>query len=388
MLIELDQIKLTASNSLQPTFSEADKPRIIEQNRLLLEQLSCNQQGMMWYSQPQRAIRDFTIKPTLLSNCVQLMHHALSDLEENNKNTQKHPVFANTEFYVQYAQPQSAPRRLLIVVGESWVYGGNVRDMNTEVYAESELSFAYGLYHTMGACAAQMIDADLYQYAYPGNCNTAMLYWLEQRLPLLTRMQYDEFYVLIQHTDPIRDSGMTLGIENLTGQHSEYSKFVNHCGDRNITWANSNEWIQYYHNWCAQRLNSIVEQYPQVKLQHWGNFGVPTPSIPTQYHTVPFSWTQYNGYLEGYDMPTPPVTNSVLHNNISTADPDLDAQQASVEHGERCHTLWEQVSPRCLNLHTHYPTLPSHALWASRLTANVRHGTLPSAPQIFTEDNP
>jgi hypothetical protein len=323
------------------------------------------------------------IKPTQLVQCTQAQHNKLCN-PHNNDFT--HPVFANTEFHKVNSDRR---RHLLVMVGESWVYGGKIRDMDIEQYAETALSFSHAVHRTVGARAAEMLGADLYQYAYPGNNNYAMLYWLEQHLPELVNLpEYEQVFVLIQHTDQLREIGQPLGIQQLTGENSVWSSTLNRLGTGEHTWQNIEHWLTTYTAPITQTLNRLTElnSIKPVHILHWGNFAPVHHWQPAKFSVHPQSWTQFNAQLEGISIPDQLFHNTGMISAVYTQNSKTD-YTCNVETAELTQQYWDSLSAQCLNLHNHYPSMMSHGLWAAQLTAAWRRAGLPSAPQIFEKEN-
>lgn len=300
------------------------------------------------------------IKPTKLENCVLAMHNI-------HYGATQHLIFPNSEFYVQYSVPT---RRLLISVGESWCYGGNIRDMDNDAYAETALSMSHAVHRTVSAQCAKQLGADLYQYAYPGNCNYAMLYWLEQNLPWLANMNYDQVYVLLQFTDQNRDLGAEVGISQLCGSDYESQlKLLRKPVTR------SSHWFTEYTQWYEHRLNTLLNNHEVQHTVLWGNFFTPqnfSHSERKKFTVHPHSWCEHAAQLEGVQLPTAPTANSVLYDTIqcvTEAEPTIQLQ-AALQH-------WWEHSGLCSS----YPAMCAHTLWANTLATQLtqRNSTFRSA---------
>ena len=110
--------------------------------------------------------------------------------------------FCNSELSTENAYDTNS---LVINVGESWCYGGSIRDMNLK-YTESVESLHKAFYTTMGAQMAKLSQSDLHQFTYPGNCNTAMFRWLSDRLcDIVNNPKYTKVLLVIQQTDHLRE---------------------------------------------------------------------------------------------------------------------------------------------------------------------------------------
>ena len=321
---------------------------------------------------------DITVFPTQLRQCTQAMHNALSRQHDSPPFT--HPVFANTEFY-----KSNNRKNLLVMVGESWVYGGKIRDMNIQAHDESVHSFAHAVSRTVGACAADLLNADLYQYAYPGNNNYAMSQWLVENLATLVNMpQYQQVFVLIQHTDQLREIGQPRGITALCGEHSVFTHTVNRLVTGENTWQNIDHWLRTYTAPITHTLNQLTElnHIKPVHIAQWGNFANVQADQSAQYHQHTTSWTQFNAQLEGITIPDVQYSNAGLNTAVFTHS-SIEQEQHRISIIEHIDEYWSELSPRALGLHQHYPSRISHRLWAAQLTTAWRQAGLPSAPQKF-----
>lgn len=300
------------------------------------------------------------IKPTKLENCVLAMHNIYMGAKQ-------HLIFPNSEFYVQYTVPT---KRLLISVGESWCYGGKIRDMNNQAYAETPLSMSHAVHRTVSAQCAKQLGADLYQYAYPGNCNYAMLYWLEQNLPWLASMHYDEVYVLLQFTDQNRELGAELGISSLCGDD-----YAHQLEDLRKPVTNSVDWFNTYTQWYEHRLNTLLNKHPVEHTLVWGNFFVPQNFSLSQHRNFtvhPQSWCEFTASLEGVQLSQSPTANSIIYDTINCV--------AESEHTVQLQTaqqLYWEHSVLCNS----YPAMCAHTLWANLLNTQLqgRNSTFRSA---------
>ena len=376
----LDQIQYSLDHSVPASIQSEDILDVMLHDRAFTEKLSDTESHE---SYPIRAEMQgnepyhITVFPTQLRQCTQAMHNALC----NQDHTQfTHPVFANTEFYKNRGRPN-----LLVMVGESWVYGGKIRDMNIQAHDESISSFAHAVSRTVGACAADLLHADLYQYAYPGNNNYAMTQWLVENLPTLVNMpQYQQVFVLIQHTDQIREIGQPEGISALCGEHSVFTATVQRLITGENTWQNIDHWLRTYTAPITHTLNQLTElnHIKPVHVLQWSNFANVQHTHSTQFSVHPQSWTQFNAQLEGITIPDVQYSNAGLNTAVFTHS-SIEQEQHRISIIEHIDEYWSELSPRVLSLHQHYPSRISHRLWAAQLTTAWRQAGLPSAPQKF-----
>lgn len=102
-------------------------------------------------------------------------------------------VRSDLEFYLKRNKDT-----LVIIVGESWVYGESLRSHYTTEY------LAASLYNTVGARLALYADADLHQYSIPGNSNALGFEGLRKVLKYHEHNNYEKVYVVYQLTEPFR----------------------------------------------------------------------------------------------------------------------------------------------------------------------------------------
>jgi hypothetical protein len=314
---------------------------------------------------PARPISELKIYPTQLKYCSSLLH-AIST------NQSSKPLYANSEFHVKYKDTTNDT--LLLVIGESWVYGGSYRDMNND-HTESDLSVAHALWRTMGATAAKLLGADLYQYAYPGNNNISMLYWLQKELPRIKQLGYKTIKVLFQITDVVREMGVPTGIEQMTGKHKHVA-FAKHLVTGTHTWDNIAHWLRFYNNYLQRELDELVESN-EIDLITWGNFVRPGFAVRGS-NTISQSWTQFSAGLEGYAIKDTRFHDATIYNNVFTLGKEDNS--AEITEMESIRGYWAN-SVTGLGLHPAYPSPTSHRLWASEITKPWRgeRGRVPSA---------
>ena len=276
------------------------------------------------------------------------------------------PFFANTEFKTTQ---KYANKKLVINLGESWCYGGNIRDMNLD-FTESEQSFTRALYYTMGAMMARLSLSDLHQFAYPGNNNVAMLRWLSHRLcDIIT--DYDDILVVVQHTEHMREfSGgnheeldTCEALRDLIGSHGDDPWFDTHQEFNEYYW-------HHLWNWLAEIIsNARTQTQKNIDVMVWSNFcQLPENIADRNFMWVPESWTQFNLNLEGGECPDTvfhsPGFVDVMKKHVK--NPDLAFCEAEVDRIEAVRRWWINSNHR-LGLHHQYPNKISHSLWASRI---------------------
>ena len=279
--------------------------------------------------------------------------------------------FCNSELSIENS---AGSNTLVINVGESWCYGGSIRDMDLK-YTESVESLHKAFYTTMGAKMAKLSQSDLHQFTYPGNCNTAMFRWLSERLyDIVSNPKYNKILLVIQQTDHLReftDHGQgilpsTPELQNLLSHQSDYSDkklFDNHTEFNHTYWHLLWSWLEDILADVRERTSKTID------VIMWSNFFDLPPEVNDHdWQNIPESWMKFTSRLEGGDCPntifgTPDFLNILKHyvKNI-----DIEFVESEVKAREKVQQWWERSHFR-LNLMPYYPTDVSHALWAGQI---------------------
>lgn len=271
--------------------------------------------------------------------------------------------FANTEFLLTGKNS----KRLCIVIGESWCYGGKIREMNKDG-TESAQSFTKAVTQTMGAWCAHLTDSDFYQNAFPGD-NTSNMVRKAKNAVEKYSSQYEEILLLVQFTDVIRESG----VYNSLPEWDHVRQYID-------AWEQYNErmhfltWLNHYETGYLQQLQDGCA-LPNVKICVWKNFTPWSLTLQqrkgfTKITTVDSCWLNYISEQEGYPVKMRYFNNpgcldrseeNSFGNSIVISDIII---QEELERIERLHHYWDNVSPQRARMSIHYPSAHAHQSWA------------------------
>lgn len=300
------------------------------------------------------------------------------------------PLFCNTLISCDHANSEP-DRSLLINVGESWCYGGQIRDMDLE-YKESFLSLRRAFQHTMGSWMADSTQSDMVQFAYPGNNNTAMMRWLSDNLTELAHnTPHNKVYVVMQHTDHCR--------EFFGGNHEELTTYkpmldlleldLRGKGDGNPNKSellnDHTEFLETYWNiqwdWMEDILTKArLQTGKDIQAITWSNFfNIKFQNTGRSFKTVPISWNHFNQSIEGGELLDGDWGNTHFLNLLKTVcrNIDMDYVEEQVRYIESLHDWWTTSCHRG-NLQPQYPSVVSHNIWALYLINQAGWLTYPN----------
>lgn len=282
-----------------------------------------------------------------------------------HRSGETHGMFPNTEFLLS-----DHNNKLTIVIGESWTYGGKIRDMNIEG-GESRESFTCGITETVGPWLGYLLETDLYQNAFPGDDNSNMV---RKACNAINRFKdhYDEIFVFVQFTDVIRESGLHRGLP----ENDHVLNWMNQKIDNPELRLPVVEWLNFYENGYLDTLN-IASKHANVKTCVWKNFAPwsLTPDQQARFQNLTFvqnCWINYISELEGF-----PVNIRYFNNaaSLSQAPGDfgdnfiMDDEFVVDELSriERLHKYWDDISSRRGSMGIHYPSRIGHQLWSLKI---------------------
>ena len=279
-----------------------------------------------------------------------------------------HGMFPNTKFLLQHSNIELVDT-LTIVVGESWCYGGKIRDMN-KGGGESRDSFVKALTKTMGANIARLGGTDLLQSAFPGD-NTSNMVQKAISAVEQYRHTYKHIRVLVQFTDVIRESGVLSSLPD----DDHMKKFYGDGIAPNVE-STPMPFLDFLNSYETGYLDKLSKQcdYDNVDICVWKNF---TPwSInqeqQAQYKNIKFipgCWVNYLSDMEGYDVNiryfnNPAMVSSEFQSMIDTPQSIVEQELDRIE---RMHDYWDSVSGERAGLNVHYPSMEGHRLWALKI---------------------
>ena len=285
--------------------------------------------------------------------------------------------FPNTEFAL-YRQ-QTGKQRLVMLFGESWCYGGKIRDMIIGSHpTEGNRSLIKAVTTTVGPRIAQITNSDLFQSAWPGNNTTDMFTDAEAQLPNWTNKGYNKILVVLQITDPHRCANShwlhdTDFIRNWTPKISVPAEQP----DLDITVA---EWLYMYDRSFLVWADALKVKYPNADFVVWKNFSpwcVPKEERDAfKCKTPDVDWTSFNANLEGLDldqrrmMSNPALIDRSQAGHVINWCPSTTQKWCDEQLGymETLHDYWDSESFNRLQMNMIYPNEYSHKLWAMHLS--------------------
>jgi len=232
-------------------------------------------------------------------------------VEQRNGHRQNN--FPNTELCIR-----KGTDTLVIIVGESWTYGGHIRDHITGMDStESPESFANAINVTLGSRIAAFLDCDLHQSAWPGDQTTNMFIKLEKLLDYYctTPNNYKNIHLVAQITDSHRDESHP---DLYEGYH--IAEMVN----RGNIGQTITEWMEEYDLSFLEWAERLTEKYDKnIDAVVWKNFNPWIPSLEKckKYKNVSIvdcDWSTFIASLEGVALPTDRVLN-----HAAQLSPDL-----------------------------------------------------------------
>lgn len=272
--------------------------------------------------------------------------------------------FINTRFKIEKDKS-----RLCLVTGESWTYGGGIRDM---YLVESPVSIARATHTTMGSVLAHITDSDLYQDAFPGDC-TGNIVRKTINAVKQQKDQYDEVLVFVQFSDPVREYGYLHALE----ENDHIKQNILHHQETGET-MNVITWLKFYERGYLKKLNEECN-FDNVKICVWKNFSPwwlakEELEVYENLITIDSCWTNFNSTLEGYpvDMQyfsNPGCLDTTDNQSFGRLFDKMSDQFVSdeLERMERRQTYWEDISPNRISLNVFYPNRVSHQLWAMNI---------------------
>lgn len=300
---------------------------------------------------------------------VEFFDRLASDVVETRQDSRVNN-FPNTEFALY-----KRSKKLLMFFGESWSYGGKIRDMVPGNLAEESLeSVVRGFTLTVGPKMAQIMDSDLYQSAWPGDHTTNMFEKFERVLPDWIN-KYNEIKVCIQITDPHRCSN-ACHIYDTPFINTYTKKIIDDPQDVGVT---AEQWLYEYDKSFLVWADEIMSKHKQVEIVLWKNFNpwCVDKNEREQYKckTPELDWTTFNAQLEGVDLlPGRQISNPamLLENEINCMIGWVPSTPSSWKREqlqciENVQNYWNELSFARLKMNVTYPSQTSHRLWAMQL---------------------
>lgn len=297
---------------------------------------------------------DFTYSPMYNSNCW-ILKDAVEVLlnDDNIKPNWIEHAAEYTEFHIKRKK-----ETLLIVVGESWAYGETLPGIATGI---QKFNFYSQLEHCFGPKLAITLDADLYQYAVPGNCNFYMFKELKRILNHVSTMGYKKIRVCMQMTEPGREHPIRTELEKDNHPLLELYAF-----DKKQSFK---EWLTKYDEIFFNEYDRLINEYPGViESMLWKNFcTINTNRADRLFKIIDTSWIQYSGRILGRTIAVPSfyavgwlaTMQAEYSNYIEFNEKELLKELDVIELSNE----FIKVNP----LHSHHPNQYGHSLWAQFL---------------------
>lgn len=170
----------------------------------------------------------------------------------------------NTDFFLG-ADKDS----ITIIVGESWTYGEMIRVDKTGARVQDSIeateSFEQAISNTIGAKIAKILDSDLHQSAWPGNCNA---YYFKRLDSLIERYKdcYDKVYVVACITEHFREESCApTGIFPDMVSHKFW-----HTDDH--SYKTPEHFLSDYESIYLDHLEHLAQNNSNLQIVCWKNF--------------------------------------------------------------------------------------------------------------------
>lgn len=287
--------------------------------------------------------------------------------------------FPNTEFLVyrnkslHTGQPVDT---MLMFVGESWCYGGKIRDMQVGFPSgESVESFRHALNTTVGAQLSQQMNCDLHQCCWPGDQTSNMFQKAERMLDQhIAENRYKKYRVVIQITDSHRDENIC----NVYPPDNHVRKLV----EQDDVGLTSSDWLAYYDRGFLEWADRMIAKYPDhdVDVLVWKNFNPWNISDSERNSfvckTVDKCWAHFCAELDAFELdPRQEVNNANqcetgTYINFARCTSKNTDQQWRVTQLDCIDKLYTYISEQARNrtgVFDGYPTPVGHRIWAVQL---------------------
>lgn len=286
--------------------------------------------------------------------------------------------FPNTEFIVRRNEMMHPPHdktdTMLVFVGESWCYGGKIRDMQVGYPSgESVESFRHALTTTVGIKMSEQMNCDLHQSCWPGDQTSNMFMKAEQMIPQHIG-KYKKIRVAIQITDSHRDENAYM-----TYPENNHVRKLVEQGDVGLSVS---EWLAEYDRGFLAWADRIRAQYPQqdIEILVWKNFNPWNISKQERSnykcHTVDACWSHFVADIDGYYLEADQELNNAnqlsLDENINIVrctknNTDQAWRDRQLMYVDRFYDYINDHSQFRSKNFDGYPTPQGHRLWAIQL---------------------
>jgi len=321
---------------------------------------------------------------------VQRFHQNWNTLKNFDFKDLNHEIYLNqtVKFWpnTEFRATQGIPtKKLILCIGESWCYGGQIRDMNCEVYSESFNSVFDALFNTMGSWLSYYTQADLHQFAIPGNNNTQMVQYLNDRLTDIASESYTDILITLQMTDHCREFGVNCLDEILPTDSPMKGMFPENRTNCELYADHKDYNSKYWNNlwnWVDQILcKARADTGKNIECMMWSNF-FNTKLLPgdRSFMLNPQSWNHFGHSLEGGVISDPDFYNTQFipypEGMIPMYNPDWEYVEDQITQMEIMQQWWIDSANR-MYMHHQYPSKLAHQLWALQLVNKAGWLTYP-----------
>lgn len=300
---------------------------------------------------------------------VRVFPKPVTEIAEERNGTRENN-FPNTEFMIKRDNADT----LIVMCGESWVYGGKHRDMVVGLNSdESPQSFSKACDSTVGSWLGYYLNADVHQSAWPGDHSSQIFINMERIVDHhVQHSNYKRIRVAVQVTDSHRD-------ENFYSVYAGTQSHVPNMIERGNIGQTTTEWLAEYDLGFLLWAKRIKEKHPNtdIDIVVFKNFNPWVPTLEeckqTGVNFVEVDWTTFSADLEYFNLP---VHKRVL-NNASQLDPTLSelakitsqTQEFREQQAECINSIYNyyQYSATRLGLLSNYPSTENHNLWALQI---------------------
>lgn len=278
----------------------------------------------------------------------------IKEIYKNDVNKQPYwlPHFEeNTEFYLKRNK-----KNILINIGESWTYGESLDPIAT---ALGKFDFETQINQCFGARLAVSLDADLYQYAVPGNCNYYMQTEFERIAQYVSTLDYENIYVAMQVTEPGREEALHFELKGLWTKL--YVKNQN---------KDFRDWVREYDERCFKHFDRTLTSYlPNAKAILWKNFCKTCTDVRyDSFKVIEKSWIQHSADMYGISLEMPEFYSvgwydGLFKNHISKLKINKKYSIKQLDIIEQSNNM---ISENHV-YHKPHPTKENHLLWSQYL---------------------
>jgi len=259
----------------------------------------------------------------------------------------------NTEFFVKRNK-----KNLLLNLGESWTYGESLGEIAT---ASEKFDLHTQLDHCFGPKLSLLLDADIYQYAVPGNNNFYIQTELERILEYVTTLGYENIYVNIQITEPSREF---IILDELRDSNHGFKLLYDkkYLKENRPTFQ---EWLQLYDKFSLEYIENAVSKYKNIKTLVWKNFCKFQHNLSTV-NTVETTWIEFSATVNGHKLTSPDFYNVKWLNEFIKTNKAVQIENKYLNKQLKLIDISNKYLGSS-SYHIPHPDETQHSLWALKL---------------------